>query len=77
MTNHIPKIPSSSTLDSMSKWLILPPGVSFLKLARTKPYIAQASINGRKTTIGYFNTPEEAGEAYLSAIKGMRPELES
>jgi len=41
------------------KW---PIGVSFDK--KTNKYLAQCSISGKNKKLGYFATPEEAGEVY-------------
>lgn len=42
-------------------------GVSKSTSRRTKPWLAKIQGNGHQRFIGYFSTPEEAHEAYLSA----------
>jgi len=36
---------------------------------RKKPWVAQISINGKQTCLGYFSDPNEAAAAYASARK--------
>jgi len=40
------------------------PGVYFVKGKKTKPWRAQSSNGKKKYSIGYYNTPEEAYDAY-------------
>ena len=44
-------------------------GVSFFK--RTGKYMAQITTNYKKTYLGYFDTPEQASEAYLAAKRSL------
>lgn len=39
----------------------------YLHSEKTKKYIAEIGVNGKKIKLGYFDTPELASEAYLAA----------
>jgi hypothetical protein len=47
----------------------LPVGVSFYK--KSKKYISAIIINKKNTHLGYFNTPEEASNAYQLKLKEL------
>jgi hypothetical protein len=47
----------------------LPVGVCFFK--RDKNYRACININNKKIHLGYFNTPEEASQAYQNKLKEL------
>lgn len=44
----------------------IPRGVAFRKDRRTRPWAAYASKDGKQHHLGFFDTPEEAGEVALS-----------
>lgn len=50
----------------------LPTGVCFYK-GRTKPYMATIQYGEKQKFLGYFATPEEAGEAYQKAVNNIDP----
>lgn len=51
----------------------LPTGVSLNRSGGGKPYRAQVGYGGRGKSIslGYFNTPEEASQAYLTKVREL------
>jgi len=44
-------------------------GVDFLRKPRRKPWRARIVIHDKRVDIGYFETKEEAHQAYLDAVK--------
>ena len=46
-------------------------GVCFHK--RMNKWHAQIKVSGKQHTVGYFESPEEAGEAYLEAKRQLHP----
>lgn len=50
-------------------------GVAFNK--RSESFRAMIRINGKNTNLGYFNTPEEASEAYQTAARKYHGEFYS
>ena len=49
-------------------------GVYFMPNCKTKPFMAQANLNGKKTFIGYFETAEGAAAAFNAEILTHHPE---
>lgn len=47
----------------------LPPGVALVK--KTGKYSAKIQLNKKRETIGRFDTPEEAGQAYIDKAAEM------
>lgn len=47
----------------------LPIGVTHNGKRKVNPYIARCGYDGKRVTIGYYNTPEEAFEAYRTVKK--------
>lgn len=52
-------------------------GVSFVKGRKSKPWLAQIRIGGRKVNLGRFATLEEAHEVWLNAAATHHGEYES
>jgi len=48
----------------------LPTGVCYYR-GRTKPYMATIQLYNKQKFLGYFETPEEAGEAYQEALSNI------
>ena len=48
----------------------LPTGVCYYR-GRTKPYMATIQLYDKQKFLGYFETPEEAGEAYQEALSNI------
>lgn len=50
-------------------------GVSFDKNKKTKPYASHIGFEGKRLYLGYFDTPEEAYDAYCTKLKELAGEF--
>ncbi len=48
-------------------------GVTMDRRARSKPYMAQILVNGKRRGLGNFKTLDEAGQAYVKAKRSLHP----
>jgi len=53
------------------------PGIYLRRRGRTRPFLAQARVNGRRLYIGDFATAEEAREARQRFLRELKEELGS
>lgn len=54
-----------------------PLGVTLARGRKTTPFLAQVSENGKQRKIGYFDTPEEAHEAWRAAKLDLVHKMEN